>query len=652
MMMAQTSTAQDLVEKLKNANRSYYDTGESEMTDGEYDALRDHLASQGIELSTLTPPEPTTNWLVLEHAEPMSGIPLCARDHDEWLWIQANGGFEFGTVSIKYDGLSVEMVYKNGKLDACILRGDGLVGEDVYSNARHVKGVPPVLDEAWLKRWIADDYTGTFSVFGELVISWNNLDLVNQLRATERKNPYKSPRSAVSMVRGRGNRMMMQYMVFRPFSVSPSGSSNLRASLVALKRASDKFMPVDVDDHVSPEDAWRRLKLIESSRDRYQFQMDGVVYVDDGGDVAKLKFSPESRVTTVTNIVEQLGRTGIVTPVIEFAPVELAGATVTRATGHNVVLMNQRLEGLGVGAKVVVTRRGEVIPHVERIVEASSDPWIPGVECPSCGSTVVVDGSVRRCSADPGDCDGTAAGLIVKYCKSLSIEGVGPSMATLMVGTGLINVPSDLYMINAEMLAACNNGIGNVGEAIATKICDNIQAKREMSWGELLGAIGIPGCANSVMNDVALVFNEETLRECDAQALAEIDGVGKVRADKISTYVATRWDDVIGPLLQMVSLKTVGSQLDGKSFCITLSLRSCGRSEMETRIRGAGGIVKSSVSSKLSYLVCNTPDAATSKLKRAQALGVPVISEQELVEMMGGEDSEIVEAEITDEDMF
>lgn len=643
----------ELIEKLLAANQAYYNDGESELSDDEYDAIRDHLMCQGITIDTLTPPPKGSEWPVMEHAEHMEGIPLCAKTEEEWVWIISNGEFEAGTVSIKYDGLSCELVYKKGVLCHAILRGDGTFGEDVWANVRRVSSVPDELDEAWLQRWIGPDYEEVFSVFGELVISWNNLGVVNELRSAEGKKPYKSPRSAVSMVRGRGNTHLMQYMKFRPFGVSPSGGQSQRASLVSLKRASGNFDPVDVEDHVPPMDAWRRLKVIERRRSDFSYQMDGVVYVDDDGTRAKLKFAPESGVTTVTRIVEQLGRTGVVAPVVEFEPIDLVGATVVRASGHNAILMENRLTGLGVGAKVVITRRGDVIPHIERVIEPADQVWVPGDECPSCGAEVIADGSIRRCSADPGDCSGTAAGLIVKYCKTLAIEGVGPAMATLMVGTGLVSVPADLYVLDVETLAMCSNGMSTVGPAIAKKIHDNVVERTEMTWGELLGAIGIPGCASSVMEDVSKKFRDpDELREATEEQLIEIDGIGAVRAAKIRTYLSTRWDDVVQPLLDVVSLKVVGNQLEGKSFCITLSLRSCGRSEMEARIRSAGGTSKSSVSKALDYLVCNTPDAATTKLKRAKTLGIPIIDEQTLIDMMGGDQGEIVEADIGQEDPF
>ena len=651
---------QELTERLLAANRAYYDDGESDLSDDEYDAIRRHLMTRGINIDTLTPPPKGSEWPVREHAEHMQGIPLCAKTEKEWVWDIGHGGFEAGTVSIKYDGLSVEMVYKDGVLVHCILRGDGAYGEDVYANARRVGSVPAEVDHQWLDRWLNKDcergqerYKGTFSVFGELVISWNNLAVVNELREAEGKRPYKSPRSAVSMVRGRGNGQLMQYMKFRPFGISPVGGKGQRADLVGLKRASGNFDPVDVEDNVPPLDAWRRLKVIERRRGEFSFQMDGVVYVDDSGTRAKLKFAPESGVTTVTKIVEQLGRTGVVAPVVEFEPIDLVGATVVRATGHNAVLMEERLKGLGVGAKILVTRRGDVIPHIERVIEATDEAWTPGDECPSCGSEILVDGSIRRCSAQPGECPGTSSGLIVKYCKSLSIEGVGPAMGTIMVGSGLVSVPADLYTMDVETLAMCSNGVSTVGSAIARKIHANIVERIEMTWGEMLGAIGIPGCASSVMEDVSKRFGDpQELREASEEDLADIEGIGPVRAAKIRMYVHTRWDDVIAPLLEVVSIKSVGKQLDGKTFCITLSLRSCGRSEMEARIRAAGGTPKSSVSKKLDYLVCNTPDAATSKLKRARTLGIPIISEEELIEMMGGDSGDIVEADIDMEDPF
>lgn len=628
-----------LVDRLLEANRRYYDEGESDLSDDEYDALRFYLRDLGIDVSTLTPPPKGSDWPVQKHAEFMGKMNLCARDEYEWLKMYSSQNWTQGYISLKYDGLALELHYKNGTLMWAALRGDGNQGENVLANAIHIPSIPKSIQDCGF-----EEYT----VRGELVISWNNMNVVNELLEVDGKRTYKSPRGAVAMIRRKdGVRRLLQYLTFKAYD-----SSNVRKledKIQILKNLG--FETVDVD-LVSPMEAWNRLTRVYKNRDKFKFQLDGIVYRDfPNGTYAKLKFPPESGVTTVTGVVEQLGRTGVVAPVVSFEPIWLVGAEVTKATGHNVELMAERLEGLGVGAKVLVTRRGDVIPHVESVVEPSDEPWTPTDECPSCGAEIVQEGKIRKCSADPSECPGTSMGLLVKYCRELNIDGFGPGVVSALSNIGVV-VPAQLYTLEADILAeAVTPGGGRIGESIANKLCRNIWNRSTMTWGELLGAIGIPGCASSVMQSVADRFNDyDSLMDASIENLSTIDGIGPGRAAKIRTYLDTRRYDVLDPLLQIVNIRTTSGPLYGKAFCITLGL-SAPRPIVEARIKSAGGTVKSSVSKKVDYVVTNEPDGGTSKLKRAQELKIPIIDEETLNKMIGTK-LEYEQEEIAPDDDF
>ncbi len=352
--------------------------------------------------------------------------------------------------------------------------------------------------------------------------------------------------------------------------------------------------------------------------------------------MAKLKFESSSAVTQVTGIVEQLGRTGIISPVCLFASVDLLGASIKRATVHNAELISRELPGLGIGAMVIVSRRGDVIPKVERVVVAAPEPWTPGTVCPSCGSEVFTEGSVARCSADPGECPGTVIGLMRKFCMEIGTKGLNHGVLSALAEAG-VTLPAQLYSMDPSWLSELEMPGGQrIGDARSTAIIREMNSHAEMTLGELLGAIGIPGCAKSVMIAVATMFPDpEQLTTMDEAELSTVPGVGPTRATAIAAYLDTRYSDVIGPLLEVVTVRTPGGALAGKSFCITLGLHSGSRLQVEARIRAAGGTVKGSVGKDLSFLVCNTPDEKTTKLDRAKQLGVKIIPENELLTMLG-----------------
>lgn len=632
-----------LKDQLTQAVASYYDDGEAEFTDDEFDALQEHARRRGVEISTMSPPPVGSPWAVVEHAFPMPGIDLVLRTP-----IELKEAFEAGSIgrngwtSHKLDGLSLELVYTGGELRQAILRGDGMRGEDVVVNALHLQGVPRLITR-----------TLPTSIRCEVVISTNNLEILNDRREADGKKRYSSKRSAVAMIRARSAnqhdlKLLAAVVVNIPWLANDRAKYGSELSTLAGNGVK-KFLHVT---HVpcNPAQAWKYRNHAQESRGQLPYQLDGVVYVDDELRMAKLKFDPTAAVTKVIEIVEQLGRTGVVSPVCRFEPVELIGASVQRASAHNAELIERELHGLGVGATILVSRRGDVIPHVERVVEPADVPWVPSGKCPSCGSDVITDGSTARCSADPGECPGTVVGLMRKFCVEIGTKGLNAGVLTAMVVAG-IDTPAQLYSLDAARLSQVMMAGGQrIGEARASAIVAEMASKTEMTLGLLLGAISIPGCAKSVMEAVAEKFPDvEQLETIDQEELVAVPGVGPTRAAAIAAYLDTRYADIIEPLLQVVTVVNPSGPLSGSSVCITLGLNSGSRPQVEARIRAAGGKVKSSVGKGLTYLVCNYPDENTAKLKAAKAHGIKIISEQELLEIIG---KHINEKEPKSDDQF
>jgi DNA ligase (NAD+) len=610
---------------IHEANRAYYDGGESTLSDAEYDALTDEAILRGIDVTTLTGPPKRTPWSVVNHSIPMDKIGDAARDMRDWRHITIVNNLQKGMASLKYDGMSIVMYYNtDGDLEHCLLRGDGEKGEDVWRNARYAMGVAHRVK------------CGPLAVRGELVITMRNMEVLNQRRAAMNKDPYKTPRNAVAMVRKLEARPQdMALFTIRAISVSVIGRT-FTNQIDGLEWLQEQSLLGNFDiikpKRCTPQGAWMLRCELFKSRNNWKYLLDGVVFRGDQGELVKLKFPADSGITTVTAIVEQLGRTGVVTPVIEFETIKLAGADVSRATAHNVELMWKRLRGIGIGARVLVSRRGDVIPHVERVVEMSDDHWTPSGECPSCGHETAVDGAITRCANDPTECPGTTLGLILKFCKELGVDGIGPGVAAAMVDSGVIK-PHNLFEINPDALAQMRAPGGHtIGETIANKIIRNLNKARETSMGDLLGSMGIRACGKSIMAQVCSAFPDpSTLATAN---LEEVEGIGPERAENIRSYMMAHYENTVVPLLDYVVITKVGSALHGMTFCITGSLTLCGREQMHSRIKLAGGQVKGSVSKKVTHVVCNDLYSVSSKMKRARTLGCTIITEKQLIDML------------------
>lgn len=616
---------QDIKAAILEANQSYYADGESGLDDDTYDALAEYARGLGVDISTLTAVR--GDWPIVKHRQDMDGIPTVARNEPEWTALRRTPGF----YSPKLDGLTVELQYTDGRLEHAVLRGDGVEGEDVMLTAMNVPSVPTKLE-----------FSVTTAVRGEVVVSFNNLRALNELCDELDVKRYASPRSAASMIRNRTRpAQWFRLLTFIPFGCDKDFAENQKReldwieSLTPPYRSPRRFtaVPVTFGD---PADAWKFRDELDASRSDWIYLLDGVVHRDMSGQLTKLKFPPRSLVTTVETVEESLGRTGVVTPVIVVKPVDFSGYIVTRVTMHNADMADGRMRGVGPGAVVIVSRRGDVIPHVEKVLTPSADPWRLSGVCPSCGAKVEMDGAIARCTADPMECPGTVAGLLLKWCREVGIEEFGPSVAAAAVTAGLCYSPADLYVMPEEALAALDMGGARVG-ARAAGIIESINAHSRMSLGDVLGSLGVRGCARSVMGAVARAFKNDLLaiRSATDEELSSVPGVGPERASAIRRFMDLRYEDVVRPLVDVLDVVEPRGPLEGLSFCITLGLRSGPRHEVEAKISAAGGIVKSSVSRDLSFLVCNSPDAGTTKLKRAHALGVPVIAEDFLLKMMG-----------------
>lgn len=583
-----------------------YATGEALISDDAFDILMDGMPTTAVPTST--------SWPVEQLPMDMEGISAVARSAGEWVKMFTGAdGMGRGTVSPKLDGMAAVAVYEHGALISVHTRGDGTKGENITQNARRF--MPPHIKRA-----------GRLIVRGEIVISDNNLRALNERAAAVSRKEYANQRSAVTIARS-PTASPADLALLRFVAISSSADKDHGNDLIQLTEAG--LTAIDAVK-VTPTGAWMALDALESSKRWRGYLLDGVVYRCDAG-LYKLKFKATSAITTVTDIVPSVGRTGVITPVCVFEPIELAGVTVRRATLH---AANNVIDGIGVGATIIVSRRGDVIPHVELVVNEAADRWTPPPQCPACGQPTVSDGAVVRCGS-PFECPATSAGLLCKYCTTIGIAGVGPGVAAALVSAG-VQLPHQLYDIDEDDFADIQSANGKLG-AIGRKIYHDLHTKTT-DHATLLGGLGIPSVGVSTMSAVLSgIGGVDALRECTVDQLAGIPSVGQSRALSIVSYVADKWDAVISPLLDRAPIhRSSGTSMSGMVVCITGPLSSMPRDEAYSAVRRAGGDVSTSITRKTTHLVCNDAGSTSTKTRRAAQLGVKVINEADLLGMIGG----------------
>lgn len=616
---------------LKAAVTAYTETGSSWFTDDEFDVLAEEFGYTDTS-------DIVGDWRVEDHMTPHSPIALTAKALNDWHALIASGKLsDRGTVSTKLDGLSMELQYEGGALRRCLLRGNGISGENVTVNAKYIASVPNQIAT-----------TRPTSVWGEVVMSFNNFRTYNAQHAGE---GYKTPRNAVSMIRSKTRRVqdltLLQFVAID--SDLPRETQALR--LAELKRLTAKNHPFKRFACVSVvgatwQQVWRMRVDLQRDRGDWAMPMDGLVYVDENLTSCKVKFDPMSAVTEVESVAVQLGRTGVLSFVVRMKPVNLGGVTVRRASGFNAEMLSTVYEGIGPGARVLVSRQGDVIPHVKMVISPSDTPFTPPTQCPVCGSGLEVNGRSLHCGADPLECDGTTAGLVRKYAMSVGIKGLGNAVVSALVSSGAVKSPGDLYGLHPDWLSTLLVSGREFGENRAIRLVNEIQRSGRMTWAQLLGAVGVPGCAGAIMETVAAAFpTPDALLDVTDREIFSLDGIGEERGDAIMSFIETRWGEVIAPLVEVVTLISANGPLKGVTVCVTGATK-VPRGKLRSMVLNAGGTFKDSVSRKVNLLVTNDSAATSTKARRARELGIQVVDEAKLLEMMQQDDTTEVDINV------
>ena len=650
--------AEELTAVLNRCIEQYYSGNESDVSDYDYDMMMRELGAIETEFPELLKADSPTHRVggsadnmfeSVVHTVPMESLQD-AFSFDELREFEnrVKGAFpeaEF-TVEPKIDGLSCSLEYRNGVLVRASTRGDGLTGEDVTANVKTIRSVPLRLKEDI-------EY---IEVRGEVYMSHASFEeLVHRQELADEK-PFKNPRNAASGSLRQKNPKITATRKLDIFVFNiqqKTGGRDLHShkeSLDYLKELGFTVIP-EYNICKNIDEAIEHISSIGDRRGELPFDIDGAVIKTDDfsmrttlGSTAKFprwaiafKYPPEEKQAKLLDIEITVGRTGVLTPTAVFEPITLAGTTVSRATLHNADFIKEK--HIAIGDTIVVRKAGDIIPEVLSVAAFNHEnpEFAYPTECPVCHSRVVreIDEAATRC-VNP-DCPAQLLRKLIHFCSrdAMDIEGLGEAVLELLINENLIKKASDIYSLRAPELAA----LPRMGEKSALKLLEAIENSKKNDYYKLIFALGIRHIGLKAAKLLAHRFeNMGELIAAPAAEILAIEGFGDIMVQSLKDELAlpeTR--ALIAELkaagVNMTSLEEkLDSRFEGKTFVLTGTLSKYKRDEASAVIEKFGGKTSSSVSKKTDYVLAG--EDAGSKLRKANELGVTVISEEEFEQMI------------------
>ena len=649
---------EELREQVRYHSRKYYTEDDPEISDREYDMLYrrlEDLEAQFPELVTADSPTQKVGDAVYNTFAPVvHQVPLESLhdsfSEEEMLAFdrrvrEAVGPVEY-VVEPKFDGLSVALEYENGRFVRGSTRGDGVTGEDVTENIRTIASVPKTLKEP----------VPFLEVRGEVYMSDESFARLCARQELLEEKPFKNPRNAAAgSLRQKDPRVTAQrelsIFVFNVQQARGEDFSRHDQSLERLKELGFTVSP-DYRRSGSMEEILEFIRELGEKRGELSYPIDGaVVKVNDFaqreelGSTAKFprwaeafKYPPEEKETTLLDIEVNVGRTGVLTPTGVFSPVTLAGTTVSRATLHNQDFILEK--GIAIGSRVILRKAGEIIPEVVSVVEtpAGEEPFHLPERCPSCGELVVrEEGEAATRCVNP-QCPAQLLRHLIHFASrdAMDIEGLGPALLEQLLQKGWVSSPADLYTLEAGKLSK----LDRFGKKSAENLLTALEKSKGNDLYRLVFALGIPHIGAKAAQTLCQAFpTMEALEAAGEEQVAEIPGFGGIMAREVAAFFARQSArDLVERLkelgLNMTAHKKeeASQKLSGATFVLTGTLPTMSRKEASQLIESHGGKVSSSVSKKTSYVLAG--EEAGSKLEKANALGIPVVTEAQLLAML------------------
>lgn len=642
--------------EIERHNHNYYDLDAPTIEDDEYDALMREL--RGLEQEfpkLLTPDSPSqrvggtalNTFEKVTHAVQMGSLQdvFSVSEVEEFVNRVGEQGAEEFVVEPKIDGLSVSLEYENGVFVRGSTRGDGFVGEDITQNLKTIRSIPLKLAKE----------LPFIEVRGEVYMPRASFAA---LCAEQEKNGEPLPKNPRNAAAGSLRQKDSRVTASRKLDIFCFNIQRVEMDEELTEHSQSLEFIHDLGFKVIPDfkvcksagEVLERIKQIGEMRRSLPFDIDGaVVKVNnfaarlDIGSTTKVpkwavafKYPPEEKETTLREIEVNVGRTGALTPVAIFDPVELAGTTVSRAVLHNQDIITDK--DIRVGDRIVVRKAGDIIPEVVRSIshaEGSQPYLIPDV-CPICGSKAVrdEDEAVIRCRNI--DCPAQLLRSIEHFASrnAMNIDGLGEAIVEQLVNEGLVHTVADLYTLTKQDLTA----LERFGEKSAENLLASIEKSKSNELNRLVFALGIRGIGQRSATLLCEKFGDmDGIMEADSLTISAIDGFGDILAD--SVYSAMREPHMIALIEQLKSLGLnmtysdvkVSDKFAGLTFVLTGTLPTLKREQAKEMIEKRGGKCSGSVSKKTSYVLAG--EEAGSKLTKANELGIPVITEEQFLNM-------------------
>ena len=662
-----------LRDKLRHHEYRYYVLDDPEISDAEYDLLMRELKSLEEKHPELITPEsptqrvggkPREGFIKVEHSSPMLSLDNAYNEEELRDWerrvheLSGEKNIEY-VCELKLDGLSMALRYRGGQYQQAVTRGDGSIGEDVTPNVRTIRSVPLVINQK-------AKLPAAFEVRGEVLMPLSAFERMNEDREKQNLARFANPRNAAAgavrtldanVTASRRLDFFSYFLLVDGRPLHEQHSENLKSLSAAGFKVNPKWRAVkNVDEMIAFIGEW------EQKRDSLPYEIDGIVIkVNSVGLQRRLgftgkaprwaiayKYPARAGTTQIENVLVQVGRTGKLTPVAALKPVPIGGTMVSRATLHNMDFIDNL--GIKIGDWVVVERGGDVIPKVVKVVEdkpRGRKKFEMPSECPVCNGHVVrIEGEAdHRCVN--ANCPAKVRESILHFASRgvMNIDGMGDALVNQLVDKALVRNIAQIYDLDEAKLLT----LERMGKKSAQNILDEINRSRKLPLERVIYGLGIRfvgertaqflsehfGSMDALIEAAILPNAEESIAK-----LEEVEEVGPRIAESIRDFFAEPSNIELVYNLKKAGLqfegkkKERGTQLAGKMFVLTGTLENHSRDEAKKMIEEAGGRVSGSVSKKTDYVVAGTE--AGSKLDKARELGVKVIDEQQMLDLIRG----------------
>ena len=647
--MEKSERIKELVELLNKAGRAYYQEAEEIMSNFEYDKLYDELLSLEKETGIVLANSPTVNVgyeVVSELPKEQHGSPMLSLDKTKEVETLATfAGERKCLLSWKLDGLTVVLTYNNGSLQKAVTRGNGQVGEVITANARTFKNIP-----------VSIPFKGELTLRGEAVIKYSDFEEINKsIEDIDAK--YKNPRNLCSgSVRQLNSEITAKRNVnFMAFALINAENVDFQNSMEnQFKWLENQGFDVVEHKRVTQDNMKETVEYFAEKIKTYDYPSDGLVLMYDEiaygislGSTAKFprngiafKWEDEQAETTLKYIEWSPSRTGLINPVAVFEPVELEGTTVTRASVHNVSIVEQL--ALHSGDRIKVYKANMIIPQISENLTQTGNIEVPDT-CPACGHNTEIrnDNGIKTLYCPNKQCPAKNIKAFTLFVSrnAMNIDGLSEETLEKFIDAGYIREFADIYRISRYREEITNTS--GFGEKSYDNLITSLNKSRDVELHALIYSLGIPniGVANAKL--ICKYFDNDLkkIRHATVEELVQIDGIGDKMAEKFTEYFSDKENvEKLDRLLQEVTIKNPevnhsAQNMEGLNFVVTGSVNHfANRNEVKEYIEQRGGKVTGSVTSKTNYLINNDIMSNSSKNKKAKELGIEIITEEQFIE--------------------